>query len=305
MSRFLSKIIIYLITALSINIAFIFILSYFDHDMIKRIESLKFTNKKYNALVFGNSLALDGIDTKYLNENGISSYNFAISGANIATNLVQLKEYLKNNEKPDLVVLCLSTCLGSYYEGPEIEEIHPIVKYTRSFEVKDLNFPLSIFRWKILELGKILFSKNHRNAKVVEGQYKSEKKIIDISSFKRNSFNIELLEKSQSLRSFSNYCQKKEIKIIFIDMPGFKSTRYDNISNDEEHKLFGNHLYPCNTIKIGNVFDSQNDWIANSHLNKYGAYKFSKITLFKIVSMNCSKEPKITTKSIQTHQGSN
>jgi hypothetical protein len=305
MSRFLLKIFKYLIVIIFLNVGFIFLLGYFDHDMFKRIESVKFSDKRYNALFFGNSLALDGIDTKYLTDNGINSYNFAISGANTETNLVQLKDFLKNNKKPDLIVLCLSTCLGNFYNDREIEEIHPIVKYTRDFAFEDFNFPLSIFRWKIIEMGKILISKNHRNAEVVNGQYKSQKTIADNSTLAHNKFNIELLEKSKSLLRFSIYCQEHRIKLIFIDMPGYKSTRYKNNSNLVNYKLFESDLYQCNTVEIGNLFDSKNDWIANSHLNKYGAEKFTKIILSKILRNYIYQEQEITSEKLnQTHQGS-
>jgi hypothetical protein len=284
MSRFLLKIIKYFIFVSSINITFLFILAIFDHDMFKRIESVKFNSKRFSTLFFGNSLALDGIDAKYLNDSGISTYNFALSGASIESNLIQLKEYVENNEKPDLVVLCLSTCIGEYHRSQRIEEIHPIVKYTRDIDFEDYNFPLSIFRWKIIELAKVFISKNHRNAKVVHGQYKSQKIVYDTSTLKyNNNFNLELLKQSKSLNKFSMFCQKQKIKLIFIDMLGFKSTRYAIDLNAIKYNLFGNDLYQLNTTEIGNRFDSKHDWIGNSHLNKFGAEKFTIIMNDKIL----------------------
>jgi MFS superfamily sulfate permease-like transporter len=244
---------------------------------------LAFKNSKYDLLFFGNSLVLDGVDTEYLNEVGLASFNFAISGSSVETNIIQLEEYLKKNNKPKLIIYGLSSCIGKINKS---DNIHPLVKFPNHLEFNDLTFPLSFFRWKIIELAKFLVSENHRNAYLSFGQLKISKKVKDTTRvFQHNKFSLEKIGNTDNLEKFSKLCKKENIRIVFVDMPGYKNTRYDiSDLNDSvgRFNLFDFPLIQFNTTEFGIQFDENNDWLGNSHLNKYGALKFTK-SLLKVL----------------------
>jgi hypothetical protein len=62
-------------------------------------------------------------------------------------------------------------------------------------------------------------------------------------------------------------------------MPGYKETQ--NLSEIGPHLLnFNNgcsaNLYNLDSKDFCTIFDSEKDWIGNSHLNEFGATKFTK-----------------------------
>src|SRR6185295_13532656 len=128
MKRFFQKIFLILILFTLGNYAYLVIVKKYDWNFSKHLEANGFQNKQFDLIAIGNSLVMDGIDTKLLSTNGISSYNLAIGGVNLNTIYIQLSNYLKANRKPKYVLLGLSSCLNEkiFEEG----EIHPIVDFT-------------------------------------------------------------------------------------------------------------------------------------------------------------------------------
>ena len=124
MKKFIVKIISITILILGVNFLYLQIIQQNDWNFKKRLEAINLENPKYDILVIGNSLAMDGIDTKYMSENGFQAYNLAIGGATLKTNYVQLKEYLSTYDyKPKLIILGVGTYMNSF-DG---DQIHPIV----------------------------------------------------------------------------------------------------------------------------------------------------------------------------------
>ena len=213
----------------------------------------------------------------------LSAYNLAIGGANLKTNYIQLEHYLKNNNKPKLVLLGLSS-LTAFDKIKNDESVHPIVAYNYNLidwsEVA--NIPMIKFKWLATEMLKTMVSKDHRDAKIVNGQYKTTRKVVDDTKYNRNintSINDSSIHKLKYLIKIDSICNKNSVQLYILDMPGFKSTQ--NKFPLEFRLLIDEHR-ESNVINLNNkdliikLLDNRNDWLGNSHLNKYGAEKVTK-----------------------------
>lgn len=282
MYKFLLKILFFALAVVLCNAIYLFIVVKTDFNFKKRLESLNFENPTYDILVFGNSLAFDGIDTALLSENGYQSYNMAIAGASIYTNQVQLEEYLSTcHKKPKYIILALGSYISKVNNNNKI--IHPVVDYTRkdkrySFE----DIPMLKFKWIFIDILKKVISKNHRDAYLKQGQLRFSKQVADqskIDSSRTFPFDAYQFNKNSpnNLSNLLKICSKEDIKLIIIEMPGYNKVRhkksFDQLVLDQT-----NHngiLLDYNNFEFAEIFDSKTDWIGNHHLNEYGAKKLT------------------------------
>lgn len=284
MKKFILSILLFGIIFIAINFIYIEILKRFDWNFSKSVEASNFQNKTFDCLVFGSSFVLDGIDTEYLSKNGIYSYNFAIGGASLKSNLIQLNKYLKHNKKPKYIIVGLGSSFNQKFDSKKIQ---PIVSY--NYDIKDSTFinslPLLKFKWLSHEVIKRIISKDHRNIKIVNGQLKIKKKVSDKSNYDKFIIrNLDTLKytNSEIINKINTICKTNKIELIMIEMPGFKSTQ-----NDIPIKpyLIKSETGSYNLFNLNNkdfcskTFDNNKDWIGNSHLNEYGARKLTKYIL--------------------------
>jgi len=283
MKKFIVKIFIFFIIMLALNLLYLYIIQETDWDFKKRIESLNLNSPKYDILILGNSLAMDGIDTRYMNEHALKAYNLAFAGASLKTNYIQLQEYINTYKyKPKYVILGL----GSYLNDFKSNTIHPIVDFTRinnSYHISDI--PMLKFKWKFKEILKKLVSKPHREAYLDYGQLKFKKKITDKTTVDfNNKFLLEKYMDSIILKDIIKLSSANNIKLFIIEMPGFKKERHVKIFDYkiiDEAKVNG-FLLDFNTIEFCKIFKDDEDWIGRSHLNVFGAKKFTKELLKRI-----------------------
>jgi hypothetical protein len=260
-----------------INLLFLGIIVYTDFDFRKRLETLKFENPNFELLVLGKSLALDGIDTELLTSNGIKSYNLALGGSSLRSNYVQLDEYLKKcGTRPKYVLLGLATYMG-ISDG---DDIHPVVEFTMNnhkYNIHDL--PLIKFQWLGAEFAKKIVSKSHRNAKLSYGQLKFQRITPDYTNYNNSRLELKHFEDSKYIGEITKICSQNGIELIILEMPGFKNTQNSSEVGPYLLNLKNGHsvyLYNFNSKQFGEIFTSDKDWIANSHLNESGATKFTK-----------------------------
>lgn len=277
MKKFLIRLLIYASFFVLINVLYFVIIAFTDWDFRKRTESLKFENPDFELLVLGASLAMDAIDCELLTSNGIKSYNLAIGGSSIKTNYIQLNEYLtKYSKKPRYVVLGLGTYAGPFND----ERIHPIVEFTmkgHKYGVNDL--PILKFKWLGVQFLKKIVSSNHRKAKISLGQLKFQKIVTDKSDYNGSFLNLHEFRSSHWIGEIAKLCNQNGIELIILEMPGFKKTQ--NLSEFGPYLLSFNNGYSANLYNYNSkdfciIFDADHDWIGNSHLNEFGAIKFSK-----------------------------
>lgn len=280
MKNFIKKSFVFLILFIVSNALYLLIIQQVDWNFKKRIESLNFESPKNDIVVIGNSLAMDGIDTGLLTEQGFTSYNLSIAGASLKTNYIQLKEYLSMyNHKPKYVILGL----GAYMNSFTGEEIHPVVDFTRKekqFNLSDI--PMIKFKWIFKELIKKMVSKVHRDAYVNYGQLKFAKQIPDRTTLDtERTFPINKYKSSEILQSIINTCNENKIRLIVIEMPGYKKVRHKKEFNCLTLDKANNNgwLFDYNNVEDCEIYDSEEDWVGNHHLNVLGAKKCTEVLL--------------------------
>jgi hypothetical protein len=208
---------------------------------------------------------------------GIKSYNFALGGSSIRTSFIQLNEYLnKCSKRPQYVVLGINSKQESFND----EGILPIVEVTmknHKYSLKDV--PILKFKWLGFEFLKKIVSKNHRKATLSYGQLKFQKTISDKTNFLESYLDTMKIGSLHWIGEIAKLCNQNGIELLILELPGYKVTQ--NLTKIGPHMIHFNNgysakLYNFNSKNFCTIFDSNIDWIGNSHLNEFGATKFTK-----------------------------
>ncbi|MBC7606935.1 MAG: hypothetical protein H7199_08265 [Burkholderiales bacterium] len=286
MDKFLRKCAFFLILLVLLNGIYLLVLGIFSPGFKKVYEISKFRNQSYKLLVLGNSMALDAIDAQYLSQRGLDSYNLAVAGDHVSTSLMLLEEYLQNNKKPEVVLIGLSSAIGQSYlnkvpfKNPEVEFF-----YHPNWKANITSPPLLNFQWLFVDLLKIIISKDHRNAQLVRGQWKTKKVIPDHSVFKEMTHkNTDY--KDPYLSKIIGLCQKNGIKVILVELPGANSNRNSLPFTFQAKKASSGCItvYNLNSYEIASkIIDPEKDWLAPDHLNQFGGQKITKFLLEHII----------------------
>jgi len=286
MSKFLQKFGWFLALVILLNLMYLLVLVLFSPGFKKIYQISQIRNQKFEVLALGNSLALDGIDAEYLTKNGINTYNLAVAGSHVATSLLILEDYLKHNQKPKLVIVGLSAAYGKAYlnkvpfNNPEVEFF-----YHPNWKENITNPPLMNFQWLSVDLLKIIISKDHRNATLVKGQWKTKKTIPDNTVYKGNSNSV-IDYTDPYLSKIVDLCRKNRINIILTELPGSNNTRND-LPFVYEATLKDNTKFPVfnlNNYAISSgIIDSSKDWLGVNHLNQFGGEKITRYLLENVI----------------------
>lgn len=277
MKNFFVRIFLFFLGFVVLNVAFFLIVYAFDFTLQKRIESITFNEPKYDVLILGNSLALDGFDAGLMKTYGIEAYNLALGGASLKTSRIQLEEYLSNyTHKPIQIIIGI----GSYMIGDfDSESIHPVVDLTNSDHILNYNsIPAFSIKNSAVNALKKIVSEDHRNAYLERGQLRFAK--VRIDNTKEGEANLDKDEylRSEELRKILNVCDEYGIKTIVCEMPGFKNTRNDDpeFIGYLDSTNFNGLFFNLNNKDFCSIFSDSLDWIGNSHLNSHGARKFTE-----------------------------
>lgn len=300
MTKFILKTVLFLFLFLALNMCYLWILQNVDWNFSKRMEALNLKNPNYDVLVLGNSLAMDGIDTGYMSENNLPSYNLAVGGSSIATCLIQLKEYLTTYTHKPKYVLVGQVSYIPFLESDK--EIQPIIDFTSQGKIYGFSdLPMLKFKWLLIDNLKKIISEPHRNAYLKNGQLRFKKKVTDNTSLNSsNELDLSKFMENEVLTEFIDLCASHNIQLYFIEMPGFKGYRHAQVFrcktlDEAENNSF---LIDYNTFEFGRIFSDSDDWIGGSHLNEYGARKFTKELIQDIfVSDLCATKTKSPNKN--------
>lgn len=282
MKRFLLKsgafLVFFLVFSTLVNTLFLVLILKTDLDFAKRLESIKFKDPDFDIIILGASTALDGFDAELLTSNGFKAFNLALGGASIRTNLLQLEDYLQIcSEKPDFVIIGLNSHLVKTFDD---DGINPIVEVTAKgykFGIGDI--PILKFQWLGTEFLKKIVSKDIRQAKLISGQLRTKRTRPDNTGFQQQHLDINMYESSYWLGELTKLCHDHSIRLMIIEMPGFLETRNTssigpfNIHFSNEYNT---DLYNFNSVEFCEIFDPYKDWLGNSHLNLFGAEKFTR-----------------------------
>lgn len=264
-----------------LNALFLFVITSASWSFKNRLESLQFEDPDYELLVLGASTTGDGVDSELLGEHGVKSYNMAIGGSTPQTSYMQLEEYLAMyTHKPKYVIMGTNSTMEWDFDR---EGIHPIIEVTmegHKFGIEDI--PISKFRWLGFEVFKRLINKDHRTAKLVEGQLRIEKQVRDRTRFIDQELEIQLFEDSHWLGEIARLCGENDIKFFIVEMPGYRETQ--NLSKFGPYPISYDNGYSAllcnfNSREIVEGIDPDLDWVGNSHLNLHGAHKFTSILI--------------------------
>ena len=266
-----------------VNVLYQLVIQKIDSNFYKAIEIKNFEDENFKCIVLGNSLTLDGIDTEYLTNKGISSYNFALAGSTLKSNYIQLNHYISYNSKPKIVLLGLGSSLKNYGNIKSSNAIHPIIDFCYGgFKERFDNLPMIKFKWLATENLKKLVSKQHREAKLVLGQLRIRRKVPDQTKYRaklKQEITFDDYKGAKYMFKIDSICKSNNIKLVIVEMPGYKNTRNEvpvgpNLITNKDDSLYIYNLN--NKILCDSLFDPENDWLGNSHLNQYGAKKLTK-----------------------------
>jgi len=275
--RFIGFTLFFALFFIAINAIFVLVLAKTDWNFRNRIESIQFDDPDFKLLVLGASTSFDAFDTELLTANGMKSYNFAMGGTTIKTSYIQLEEYLDNYPiRPEYVLIGHNS---PYIENVDNEEIHPLVELTmKNHKYKIDDVPILKLKWLGFEFLKKVVSSKHREAILSLGQMKFKKALPDHSTFQESYLDKSEFESSYWFGELGRLCNQYQLKLVVIEMPGIKVTQ--NLTEIGPHELIFENghsatLYNLNSRDFCTLFDSEEDWIGNSHLNEYGAIKFT------------------------------
>ena len=299
MKQFFIKLFWFGVVVFVLNLSYLLLLLFWSPGFKKIYEISRFEKQNYETIVVGNSMALDGIDAEFLSKNGMSTYNLSVAGNHISTSLALLKDYLDKNEKPKTVVVGLSSAIGKSYLNP-VPFTNPEVDffYHPSLIAILKNPPLLNFQWLAVDLIKIVISKDHRNAKMVLGQWKTKKVIPDGSVFK--SSNPKTIDyRDPYLLEITKICQAQRIKLVVVELPG-SNCNQNNLPFQYRAKLkdgTSQMIYNINNNDVASqVLNPATDWLAPDHLNQFGGQKITTFlfeqVLHKDLTNNLSSQEK-------------
>jgi hypothetical protein len=218
---------------------------------------------------------MDGIDCQLLERKGLSCYNMALGGSSVSSSAVMLEEYLATcKSKPTTILFPWGTYMASLNDY----SIHPIIQFTRlDLEWSLRELPIIKFKWLGIEFLKKIVSEPHRDAYLKNGQLRFSKVRRDETKVGTlNQLDLQSYKNSAQLRKLIKLCEDNNIRLVVIEMPGFKKTRNKTSSGphflwESDHVL----LYNLNSVSWANHFDEGEYWIGNSHLNEDGARVFT------------------------------
>jgi hypothetical protein len=146
------------------------------------------------------------------------------------------------------------------------------------FGIEDI--PISKFRWLGFEVFKRLISKDHRRARLVQGQLRIQKTVGDRTKYKDQELNLQMFESSYWLGELARLCADNSIQLFIVEMPGYRETL--NQSGLGPHTITFKNDYKAKVYnfaakEISDAFDPEGDWVANSHLNQKGAVTFTQM----------------------------
>ena len=265
-----------------INFLYLLILPKVDWDFSKTKEAHNFNNQQLKVLVFGNSTAMDGVNTEMISNSIGPAYNFSVGGASLETNFLQFEKYLQNNQEPAMVLLFLSSSHVNYFNK---FELNPIIEYyyADSLHIDGLNdIPLFRFRWSFVENFKKFISPRHRSATVIKGQLRINSMVPDNSLRNVNSpdsCNHNYNDKGyQYMWKMAALCKEKGILFKVFEMPCWKA--YQNGCPDKKLTNKGDifqddiSLYNINNLSIcDTLLDPKTAWLSKNHLNYNGSIK--------------------------------
>ncbi len=258
----------------------------------KKVEAiLDFKNENYDLICLGNSITQAGINPIFLDSIlGINSFNFAVGGATIIESEIFLRHYLSYNKKPKYILYGLyvnddswgndlrpsirfsvnDNAIQYYYDYLENNNISTTHK-------KDLYNQFSVFRYRNTCEKMLKF--------IVDGK---NRQYFHYKGFLYSNINNKIPKKLNphesginlpALRSFHTYCEKQNIRVIYVELPNCEVFNQSTLKRDQTIKdiqsVVGNSFISFNNQSAS--LYPEDCWVSLNHLNKKGAGIFTSI----------------------------
>ncbi|WP_226389029.1 hypothetical protein [Penaeicola halotolerans] len=250
------------------------------------------------VLIMGSSTAFVQIDPTIIEEGlGMPTYNLAMNGHRFDFQYFKLKEYLKYNQRPKMIIQVVDYATMDSTESFFAPQFIPYldkraVKEKLSAYDKDyqwLNFiPLMKYKGRSREFlnGFIsIFNDNGIWGSYKKGYLPRENKWneIEFTKYLEQNPNGPPIKFSKYIMNdftrFVRYCNTNEIDLVFIKFPRYH--QLDEITDFSQFNSFYDQLSTMHTVKN---FDFQSQsfiykkkyFYNSTHLNKTGANIFSK-----------------------------
>ncbi|OYU85068.1 MAG: hypothetical protein CFE24_03670 [Flavobacterium sp. BFFFF2] len=277
MNRFLFKCLLFFVIAAGLNLGYVIFLKAMSPTYQKVDDARDLKDKNVDLLIFGNSMALDGFDAQWLTKQGIPSYNMAVGGCHISSSTMQMEHYLQHNKAPKYAVLALSGAIGNSYLN-KIPYPNPEMEFVYHDGPKEWvsNPPLLNLQWLFIDALKIVISKEHREATIELGQWRTQKCIPDQGI--AGSHVVLPRYYVQQLLPFLASCKTHHIEPILVEMPAGVSKR-NHLPAQYNISLAGTNYTVFNanaSTESATFIDDQTDWLSENHLNVHGGEKFTK-----------------------------
>lgn len=261
----------------------------FDPNEPKAVGVLQLKNEDYDIVFMGNSVAQQGINPAVIDRRlGSNSFNMAIGGGSLLENELMLRNYLKSNRKPELIVY------GMFVNEKRWgDNLRPTFRYNFDKNVlehylenlsessngqdliKNLNLiPLYRYRTALEYALKFIIDPENRNYTYFKG-------------FLRTTANKKVPKKlpphqaginEESYRSFMDFTKSEGIATLIIELPNSQSFNEATTGRDAVLQIIRSKS-DLGFISFNENVEqySSEMWVGINHFNIKGADRFSEI----------------------------
>ncbi|MCH8903118.1 MAG: hypothetical protein IIA45_04305 [Bacteroidetes bacterium] len=273
---------------------------------VKVKEILSFNNRDYDVLYMGNSLMQQGVMPTIMDSIlNCKSYNMAIGGASIPTMEMLLRNYLKNNSKPKLIIYNIfvnaklqnDRIRPTVFDGLSKEVRMEYYSYLSSNKIKKAPYIKSFYflsskkysDWLSVIIRECYLVFKFKNSllcffnKLLGGHkydFNFNSGHLSTKVTCRNMDSHELHHAGNNITALSsliNFCNKQKISIKFVELPNHEAFNKTVLNRNEILKELhqvqdiSNNFY---TLNYPNKYAGI-DWSSKNHLNDRGAIKLS------------------------------
>jgi len=299
MRKFIIKTLLLLLPIAFLAVSMEYLLQQIPNDYACKKKYFDKHSEKIQTLILGSSHAYFGINPVYFSKN---TFNASHVSQSLDFDLAILNKYQNNLGNLDIIVLPISyfTLFGKLENGQE------------AWRVKNYTIYYGINAKSLSDCSELLSNKLKRNIYRLYGYYVKNKNDITCTELgwgttykselakdlqetgktaaKRHTRGDILSEKNRKifnenlniLKSFSEFCSQRNIKLIFLTTPTYHTYR-ENINADQRAKMvetINNFVSKHSNFHYFNWFEDidfiEEDFYDADHLNEIGVEKLSR-----------------------------
>lgn len=271
------------------KLSYFFLIQAPKREYDKRLEKIIKGEINKDLVVLGSSRGAGNVLAGQIEkETGLTAYNLSYQGSNVIFHQFILKTLLDYNSKPKTILLVVDNPYEFVEEeslGFRYDKLYPLTKYSYINNILIKNGEhSSISKFLFLERLHSCHSKLKKEKAPDENPIDasgsmplliSNKKLPDYLMVEENyKTDCELEDRLNAFRNIQNICREKNIELVFVVSPNYKTLNIDFIAR------FKKLMLPENKIKVydteNSIYKDSSYFYDVSHLNKKGAEIFTK-----------------------------